>query len=154
MTKPKPRAIGYTKFELNNLEKNDSYYSGSPDLEDIVDSAFFKAKDKIKNGIPCKQCGGACKYPKNHFLEHQSPKPRARGEWETKFIDRFYLSYDFPELTPEQCDKIMEWIQVELSRQRKAILPTLYSIRANIPLTWGRAARKQMKELIELLEAK
>lgn len=41
-----------------------------------------------------------------------------------------------------------------LLRQRQEVLPTLHSIHANIPLTYGKAARKQMKELIELLEAK
>ena len=29
------------------------------------------------------------------------------------------------------------------------VLPQLYSLRANIPLTWGKWARKQAKELID-----
>lgn len=34
----------------------------------------------------------------------------------------------------------------------KELLPDLYSIRANIPFTGGRFARKQVKELIDRLE--
>ena len=52
------------------------------------------------------------------------------------------IKYDPEMLTREQVVK--DFI--------KKLLPDLYNIRANIPLTYGKSPRKQIKELIDKLE--
>ena len=95
-------------------------------------------------------------------MKHNQPKPRAREGWERKI--EYIKNRALTMRDSGYCGGCQEYkkglyelvsdFESLLSRQREEILPTLYSIRANIPLTYGLAARKKMKELIESLEAK
>ena len=80
-------------------------------------------------------------------------------QWEEQFDEKFVREdglmskYSYSTGEPQfMADAIKSFISNLIKQERESILPKLWNIRANIPLTDGKYARERIKQLIEELE--